>query len=201
MADTPAGWYPDPSGDQQKIRYWDGSGWTDQVQDNPNAPAAAPAYGQGYGQGQAGYGQSGAQGQAEQPGYTPAGPPEQQGYAQAAPPEQQGYAQAAPPEQQGAGQGYVPPSSPGYVLPQQQAPVKDNSGMAIASLVLGIIGMPAACFALLGYILGGLALGLGIAGRKSSKPGIATAGIVLGGITLLLSVGSSIIGLLYSGYL
>jgi uncharacterized protein (AIM24 family) len=34
---TPAGWYLDPGGDPQTLRYWDGSQWTDQVQ-----PAAAP---------------------------------------------------------------------------------------------------------------------------------------------------------------
>jgi len=27
----PAGWYPDPSGDVNKIRYWDGFNWTDHV--------------------------------------------------------------------------------------------------------------------------------------------------------------------------
>lgn len=37
MSNTPAGWYPDPSGGPQQ-RYWDGTQWTDQVQAH-----AAPA--------------------------------------------------------------------------------------------------------------------------------------------------------------
>jgi hypothetical protein len=30
--DIPAGWYPDPAGDTTKIRYWNGTAWTDQTQ-------------------------------------------------------------------------------------------------------------------------------------------------------------------------
>ncbi|MDR3136357.1 MAG: DUF2510 domain-containing protein [Coriobacteriales bacterium] len=33
MAEQQAGWYPDPSGDTSKLRYWDGSQWTDQFAD------------------------------------------------------------------------------------------------------------------------------------------------------------------------
>lgn len=29
MANPIAGWYPDPSGDQTKLRWWDGNQWTD----------------------------------------------------------------------------------------------------------------------------------------------------------------------------
>lgn len=28
MTNVPAGWYPDPSGDPDRLRWWDGSGWT-----------------------------------------------------------------------------------------------------------------------------------------------------------------------------
>ncbi|MDR2957174.1 MAG: DUF2510 domain-containing protein [Coriobacteriales bacterium] len=60
MSGTPAGWYPDPSGDQTKIRYWDGNQWTDQFQDNPNVmisqePAFTAAPEPTYDQGQATY--------------------------------------------------------------------------------------------------------------------------------------------------
>jgi hypothetical protein len=34
---TPAGWYPDPSGDATKLRYWDGTTWTEQTQDASSA--------------------------------------------------------------------------------------------------------------------------------------------------------------------
>jgi hypothetical protein len=39
MTQPAAGWYPDPSGDTSKIRYWDGNQWTDQVRDNAAQPA------------------------------------------------------------------------------------------------------------------------------------------------------------------
>jgi len=167
MSETPAGWYPDPSGDASKIRYWDGAQWTDQYQDNPNVVAAPE---QTYAV-------------AEQQPYQQQGQPAYQQPAEQQPYQQQGYQQPA----------Y---QQPAYQV--QQPPVKDNAGLAIASLVLGIIGIPASCFALLGYILGGLSLTFGIMSRKSSKKGIATAGIILGGITLACAVLSSIIGVLYS---
>lgn len=49
MSNPQAGWYPDPSGDLTKLRYWDGFQWTDNyteatVQTNP---MYAPPYAQG----------------------------------------------------------------------------------------------------------------------------------------------------------
>ena len=43
MSDQPAGWYPDPSGDQNLLRYWDGAQWSTQTQPKqvitvPNQP-------------------------------------------------------------------------------------------------------------------------------------------------------------------
>ena len=58
MTDQPvAGWYPDPSGDPSKLRYWDGTQWTNDFANaqpsyptggpaNPGGPAAQPYYGQ-----------------------------------------------------------------------------------------------------------------------------------------------------------
>lgn len=62
MANQQAGWYPDPSGDASKLRYWDGMQWTNDVADaQPAQPYGAqstaystPANGQ-YGAGQAYY--------------------------------------------------------------------------------------------------------------------------------------------------
>lgn len=42
MAQPIAGWYPDPSGDASKLRYWDGDQWTSNFMDNPNAPVGEP---------------------------------------------------------------------------------------------------------------------------------------------------------------
>lgn len=81
MANPIAGWYPDPSGDTTKLRWWDGNQWTDnyadavipqqhpaqpQPQPQPAQPQQAP---QGYSQQPQGYAQPQGYGQApQQPG-------------------------------------------------------------------------------------------------------------------------------------
>lgn len=62
MADYQAGWYPDPSGDVSRLRYWDGAQWTD---DFAAAQPAQPQAGQN-----AGYGGPAA-GQPASPTYYP----------------------------------------------------------------------------------------------------------------------------------
>jgi hypothetical protein len=44
MTDTqiPAGWYADPSGDTTKLRYWDGTTWTEQTSDATASSGQAP---------------------------------------------------------------------------------------------------------------------------------------------------------------
>ena len=55
MTDQQTGWYPDPSGDVTKLRFWDGTQWTNDFTDSgvaapfeaptePLAPAPAPAF-------------------------------------------------------------------------------------------------------------------------------------------------------------
>ncbi|MFK4145023.1 phospholipid scramblase-related protein [Streptomyces sp. NPDC004065] len=39
-SNTPAGWYPDPHGAAQTLRYWDGSQWTDHTHAGQQAPGA-----------------------------------------------------------------------------------------------------------------------------------------------------------------
>ncbi|WNM31555.1 phospholipid scramblase-related protein [Streptomyces sp. Li-HN-5-11] len=39
-SNTPAGWYPDPHGAAQTLRYWDGSQWTEHTHAGRQAPAA-----------------------------------------------------------------------------------------------------------------------------------------------------------------
>jgi hypothetical protein len=39
---TQAGWYPDPAGQPQTYRYWDGSSWSEVTTSNPYAPPPGP---------------------------------------------------------------------------------------------------------------------------------------------------------------
>lgn len=48
MTTPQSGWYPDPSGDQTRLRFWDGSEWTDDYMDayaqpSPTGPSSADA--------------------------------------------------------------------------------------------------------------------------------------------------------------
>ncbi|WP_318200375.1 phospholipid scramblase-related protein [Streptomyces sp. SCL15-4] len=42
QSNTPAGWYPDPHGAQNTLRYWDGTQWTDHTNPAQQAAAADP---------------------------------------------------------------------------------------------------------------------------------------------------------------
>jgi len=67
-------------------------------------------------------------------------------------------------------------------------------GKAIVALVLGIIAIPGAIIPIIGLPIGIVGLIMGILGRKSSRKGIAIAGIVLSAIALLLSVANAALG-------
>lgn len=95
-----AGWYPDPHGAPQLLRYWDGSQWTEHTnpaggQQQAQAPAQAP--------------QQQAQPQSQQA--------PQQPYQQQAAPAQQQYHQQAAPQQHA--QQHQPAAVPQQGLPQQ----------------------------------------------------------------------------------
>ena len=75
-------------------------------------------------------------------------------------------------------------------------PVKDKSSLAIASLILGIIGPFAAIIAIFGYACGILALVFGVKSLKSSKRGFAIAGIILGTIALIAAIVNSALGVM-----
>ncbi|MDQ0994092.1 phospholipid scramblase-related protein [Streptomyces sp. V3I7] len=50
QSNPPAGWYPDPHGAPQTVRYWDGARWTDHTNPAPQgAPAPQPAVAQAAG--------------------------------------------------------------------------------------------------------------------------------------------------------
>ena len=76
----------------------------------------------------------------------------------------------------------VPPAA--YNMPANQN-TKDKGGFAVASLVLGIVSYVACC---VGPITQILAVIFGIIGIKSSKKGLAIAGIILGALGIVLSI-------------
>lgn len=73
----------------------------------------------------------------------------------------------------------------------------EKSSSAIVGIVLGLVGIVGAwLIALLGYILGGIALGLSISAKKKApNNGTATAGIVIACIALVCAVINSILGI------
>ena len=73
-------------------------------------------------------------------------------------------------------------------------PVEEKKGLSIASMILGIVGLLAWCIPLLGFPVCITGLILGIIGIKKGGKGMAIAGIILCSITLLLTLGNSILG-------
>ena len=77
-----------------------------------------------------------------------------------------------------------------------------RSGRATTSMILGIISIPAALFAILGVILGVIAIVLGAtargeAGRRGlTNAGQATAGMICGSIGLVLGLANMIAGVI-----
>ena len=67
---------------------------------------------------------------------------------------------------------------------------KDNSGLAIASLIIGIISICCCCAWYIGAFLGVIGLALGIVALKdgAKQKGIAIAGIVTSSVGLLLTL-------------
>ncbi len=78
-------------------------------------------------------------------------------------------------------------------------PQEKKSGMSVASMVLGISGLIAWILPLIGFPVTIAGLILGISGRKKGGKGMATAGIVLCIITLVLTLCNSVAGA-YIGY-
>lgn len=74
-----------------------------------------------------------------------------------------------------------------YGEPQQN---NDNKGLAIASMVVGIVSILASCWKpLIGLIAGIVAIVLAVMHNKNnSKNGMATAGLVCGIVAIVLSV-------------
>jgi hypothetical protein len=84
---------------------------------------------------------------------------------------------------------YVPQNLPGYY---QQTEV--SGGGAVASLILGIIGIFAWILPPAGYAVTIVGLILGARNRRGPKRGLATAGMVLSLVFLIATVINSLIG-------
>ncbi len=72
--------------------------------------------------------------------------------------------------------------------PVQEQQVGEKKGFAIASLVLGIVAIVGGCFWYLAIPCAIVGLILGVMANKVKKTGMATAGIVLSIIALVLTV-------------
>lgn len=72
----------------------------------------------------------------------------------------------------------------------------EEKGMSIASMVLGICGFLAWCLPIFGYPVSIVGLVLGILGIKKGGRSMAIAGIIMCSITLALTLGNSILGVI-----
>ena len=70
----------------------------------------------------------------------------------------------------------------------------ENSNRAVASLILGLVSIVTWLFPIAGYITTILAIVFATKGRHSEKKGMATAGLVLGTIFLVVTLLNSILG-------
>lgn len=78
--------------------------------------------------------------------------------------------------------------------PVQQPPAKDQKGLAIASLVLGILALLTSCLWFCGGPFSIVGIVLGVLGLKSSGRGMAIAGIVLSAVGLLILIVLTVVG-------
>ena len=170
MSENPiAGWYEDPTPGSEKLRYWDGDQWTEQYTDAPGEGTAAA---QDTMQTADTVAQHIAQPVAQPVDQTPAEPVVAQPVMYQQPPQyNQQYGQPPLPYNQQYGQ------------PSVSQPGKKN-GFAVASLVLGIIGL-----LLAGILINVMAIIFGILGlRNPYLKGMAIAGLILGGVGAIWSI-------------
>ncbi|MCL2807206.1 MAG: DUF2510 domain-containing protein [Coriobacteriia bacterium] len=209
MADQKAGWYPDPTGDAAKLRYWDGAQWTNEFADNPGFVQAADQTAQ----------VAGAAVQDAQPatvveqaadaveavaaGIEEAAPVATQFEQQPVTPVQPPVApvqqpvqplQPAQPHAVVADTSYYnttggqPGAYPSYAPPA----AKQSNGLAIAALICGIVGLCPFTFGLPAIA----AIILGIIARKNPvQKGLATVGMVLGIVALVIGISVLVLGI------
>lgn len=191
MTNPIAGWYPDPSGDKTKLRWWDGNQWTDNYADAvaPQQPAQVQPQ----------------QAQVQQPVQPQAQQPQAQAQPQPQPqpqPQQsaQGFAQpqqAAQPQgygAQGYGQAYNPaPQQPGQPYAQAQSASTDDT-LRLIAFILAVISTVSVCWVIipLAWMIPMTVHCWGIYKRKKANTtafGVCTLIFLnlIGGILLLVS--------------
>ncbi|MDR1015015.1 MAG: DUF2510 domain-containing protein [Coriobacteriales bacterium] len=170
-----AGWYPDPAGDTTRIRYWDGQAWTEQTQPAVNPDLASSGAGA----------PAGAPAAPAAPVGTPAAPTTPVAPAGATQGAPAPVFSAEPQPIYAQGQGAAP-----YAAVEQG---KDRKGFAVASLVLGIFSLPCACFAYFAFFPGILAVIFGILGMKSSRRGMAIAGLIMGIVGIIGGIAMTVL--------
>jgi hypothetical protein len=81
--------------------------------------------------------------------------------------------------------------------PVESVPVNDKPGLGIASLVVGIVGLcPSALFFPCSGLFGIVGVILGLLGLKSSKKGLAIAGIILSALAILWAIIATILSIM-----
>lgn len=181
MSQQPSGWYDDPS-NPDLLRYWDGVTWTSHT-----APKKSPTASQST------IGQPQQPQQPQQPSYPNYGeqgsyPPPPAYPSQPLNPAQPLYQQpgAYPPP------GAYPQGYPPYGMPR---PHDQGGGLAIAGLVLGIISMIAWLLPICGGLTSIIGIVLSALGRRSvSHRTMATVGLVLSIIALVLTIANAVAG-------
>ena len=102
-----------------------------------------------------------------------------------------------PPPPPPPGGGYPPPPPPGYPAPGGTGAQRSNNPLAIASLVVSLVGL--ICCGL-GFIPGIVGIVLGVIANKQiaetgqNGAGMAKAGIIIGAVVVVLSIIWLIVG-------
>ena len=73
------------------------------------------------------------------------------------------------------------------IILENQTPT-DRKGLAVLSLILGIISIVLACFWFVSIPCGIIAVILGVMAKKSTKPNISISGLVTGCIGIFISI-------------
>lgn len=81
-----------------------------------------------------------------------------------------------------------------YMPPNNNQPQNSARGLAIASMVLGIVGFVAWCLPIIGFPVTIVGLILGIIAITKGTRGMAVAGVIMCSITLVITLINSVLG-------